>query len=81
VQFLEEGPRLGQDPLLLYRRLFDAIDTDHSGYLTARELREFAEVIGVDLSQHDARRQLRAMDEDGDGRVDFGELVRALRLH
>ena len=63
------------------RRVFDAIDADRGGSLSAVELREALERLSVlgptgeGPSEADADAMLSAADADADGEIDFSEFV------
>ena len=54
--------------------LFDALDVDKSGHLTARELRGFAKKIGIKLTSLMAR-----MDTKRDGKISRAEFRAFMR--
>lgn len=63
------------------RRVFDAIDADRGGSLSAAELREalqrlsVRDELGEEASEADADAMLSAADADSDGSIDFGEFL------
>ena len=76
VQFMKEN---SVDP----RRVFDACDLDGSGFLDFAELKEMIKELVPDASAQERRLMLagmRIVDGDGDGRVSYTEMLRAMRL-
>jgi Ca2+-binding EF-hand superfamily protein len=81
VEFLELSAKAEAEPLVVYRALFDAIDTDSSGELNAPEIREFARVMGITLTASEATDVVHQVDKDGNGTVSFDELMMVLELN
>lgn len=65
------------------RALFNALDTDGSGYITADNLKSIVEEAGYsDQVSPDAIDELIGKcDADGDGRVGFEDFLLALKAH
>ncbi|GFR66462.1 leucine-rich repeat-containing protein 74A-like [Elysia marginata] len=59
--------------------LFVRLDKDKSCSITHDELRTGMEEAGLSLSEHQMESLLRKLDADGDGEIDFGELIDAYR--
>lgn len=55
------------------KELFDAIDTDGSGFLDRTEVGELASTLGIDLSEMDLDTAFQEMDLNSNGRVDLKE--------
>ena len=53
--------------------LFNAIDTDGSGFLDRTEVGELASVLGINLSDDDLTAAFNQMDQNGNDRVDLQE--------
>ena len=62
------------------RQVYDDIDTDKDGRLTAEELRHAAAALGFKLSGENIRSVLQRADEDSDGVISFAELRSFLLL-
>ena len=58
--------------------MFNAMDIDASGYLTAAELQHFLGSFGQFLSDDRMSRFLRVYDDDGNGRITFEEFERVV---
>ena len=61
------------------RAIFGAMDDDNSGFVTAHELREGLEQLGVEPDGGDMENLLMEMDTDGDGRVGVTEFIKAFK--
>src|SRR5262249_35745265 len=64
-----------------YKALIDAFaryDKDGDGFITAGVYRALAASLGQDISEELAQEMVRAMDLDGDGRIDFAEFVSSM---
>jgi Ca2+-binding EF-hand superfamily protein len=68
VEFIDLSVKMDQEPLAVYRALFNAMDSDHSGELNADELIEFARFVGIQVTQAESAQMLAAVDRSGDGR-------------
>lgn len=58
--------------------MFDMIDTDESGTITAEEFQTTLKNLGTDLTMEDIQCMIREVDENGDGDIDreeFKEMV------
>ena len=54
-------------------RLFTELDGDSSGFLSADEVKQLAEKLGLELSDADLTLAMQEMDPSGDGKVDVVE--------
>ena len=59
------------------RKLFAALDTDGSGYITADDLRKLIDEAGFgdDVSDDEIKELINRVDTAGDGRVSFEEFL------
>jgi len=53
------------------RKIFDIFDTDKDGLISSRELKDFAEQMGSDVSSVDVHEGFSNIDTDGSGIVNF----------
>lgn len=53
--------------------LFNAIDTDGSGFLDRTEVGELASILGIELSDEELSAAFKQMDQNGNDRVDLRE--------
>ena len=72
-----KGPKLGvpgSSQEDYYRKLFDRLDSDGSGFLDREEIRELGkQLLGRDLSEGEVDAAMLQMDLDGGGEVEFDE--------
>lgn len=59
------------------RRIFDAVDTDHSGSLDFEELCTCFERLGMNESKASMARLMNEIDTDGNGTIEFEEFAAA----
>jgi Ca2+-binding EF-hand superfamily protein len=53
--------------------LFNAIDSDGSGFLDRTEVGELASILGIQLSDSELSAAFKQMDQNGNDRVDLKE--------
>jgi Ca2+-binding EF-hand superfamily protein len=59
----------------MLRQMFDAIDTDGSGSIDAKELKAIVEKCeGCDASDEAIQKEMAVMDINGDGKITFDEM-------
>ncbi|KAL0266997.1 UNVERIFIED_CONTAM: hypothetical protein PYX00_009385 [Menopon gallinae] len=86
VQLLLGGDHLGgtlldntpADEEKELRDAFRVFDKHNRGFISATDLRAVLQCLGEQLSEEEIEEMIREVDVDGDGRIDFGEFVRAL---
>ena len=61
--------------------MFDMIDEDGSGTITAMEFKTTLQNLGSDLSMEDIQGMIREVDENGDGTIDREEFVKMVEKH
>jgi Ca2+-binding EF-hand superfamily protein len=64
--------------LQLLLQVFRLADLDNSGTLELNEVRAIAEQMGMPLGTDEAHRQLLALDQNGDHKIDFSEFRQLL---
>ncbi|XP_048776737.1 leucine-rich repeat-containing protein 74B-like [Ostrea edulis] len=88
----EEEDLLNEDPLLVlfeYARLqnfrlvdmFKQLDMDNSGSLDREEFSRGLAQVNIPMNRRSLSRLIDIMDKDGDGEIDFGELMAAQQKH
>lgn len=88
----EEEDLLNEDPLLVlfeYARLqnfrlvdmFKQLDTDNSGSLDRQEFSRGLAQVNIPMNRRSLNRLIDMMDVDGDGEIDFSELMAAQQKH
>ena len=60
------------------RQAFMLFDKDKSGYIEAREIREVTTTMGMPLSLEELEDFMKMADQNGDGRLDYNEFVKAM---
>lgn len=60
----------------LYKRLFDHLDENGDGRISALELQQCVHLIGKDMSFDEAEAAIAVHDSDSDGLLDFDDFVR-----
>mmetsp|Transcript_1102 Transcript_1102/g.3132 ORF Transcript_1102/g.3132 Transcript_1102/m.3132 type:complete len:220 (+) Transcript_1102:53-712(+) len=59
---------------------FDLFDTDHSGVISARELRAAMRSLGLNPTREEIRKIITHGDVDGDGNIDLDEFLAMMAL-
>ena len=62
------------------RKVFDALDSDGSGYLSAKEIHTVMSSFSKSATLADAEALISSADPNSDGTVDFREFKRAMAL-
>lgn len=70
----------GAEPVLEeVREAFRMFDENEDGFVDAEELEKVMSSLGlVGLSQQECERMIMVFDDDGDGRISFGEFVKLI---
>ena len=74
---ITDTSKLNQEEILMLRELFSQIDVDGSNSLSASELLQFGDQLG--LSKVQVMQMLAEGDDDGDGEIDFEEFCLLMR--
>lgn len=61
--------------LKYFKKMFDMFDTDHSGAIGFFEMKSLTKHLGVEVSDEDLRRSMDALDENGNGDLEFEEFL------
>lgn len=55
--------------------LFSELDTDSDGLISSKELKEFCEDIGQDITDERASKDIETVDSDKDGKINRDEWI------
>lgn len=72
--------RLSEEEIAGLKEMFKMIDTDNSGQITSKELKEGLKRFGANLSESEISDLMQAADVDSSGTIDYGEFI-AATLH
>lgn len=64
--------------LRYFRKMFDMFDTDHSGAIGFFEMKNLAKHLGVEMTDEALKASMDAIDENGNGDLEFDEFVQWL---
>ncbi len=67
--------KLTDDDLEEIREIFSHYDHDGNGVIDAGEFRALLDALGADLSDDEIATGLRAVDENGNGQIEFDEFL------
>ncbi len=65
--------KLSEDDLAELHEIFDHFDKNKNGKIESNELAELLDALGADMSESEVATGLRALDEDGNGTIEFEE--------
>ena len=80
LQYLDACNQTERDPRHLFKLIFQSVDTDHNGELSVDELLEFVQLCGQPMRREDVCQELKKLDIDANGEVNFDELCRAFGI-
>lgn len=60
------------------KQVFDEFDADGSGQIDKDEIRKVCERLGVEVSEADIADLIKSADDNGDGKISFAELKKAV---
>ncbi|EAX98647.1 EF hand family protein [Trichomonas vaginalis G3] len=80
LAYLDACNKSGADPRYLFRLIYQAVDTDNDGYLSCDELVVFTDLCGQSMSRSQVDEELKKIDVDSNGKIDFNELCRAFSI-
>ncbi|XP_028801871.1 calcium-binding protein CML24-like [Neltuma alba] len=72
------GAKTSADDTKELRDAFDLYDLDKNGVISATELHSVMRKLGEECSLSDCRRMISAVDDDGDGNVNFEEFKKMM---
>ena len=81
LKFLEFIEKVDEDPLYLFRVLFDKIDADKSGEIDLNEFKKFSDVLGLGIDDAELKELFDQVDLDHSGSISFDEVVKLLTLN
>ena len=62
------------------REAFRMFDKDGDGVISTSELRDAMSDLGVDLTDEEVEKMIKAADSDGDGQVNYEEFIQMMTL-
>ena len=80
VEYIKCAQQLDVQPRIFYKRLFDAIDEDHSGSINPDELVEYCRIMRIPITKKEATDVIKSMDYRGLGAIIFEDLCRWLEV-
>ena len=80
VNYLKNCEIAQSNPRHLYRLIFDAIDQDKNGALDEVEIVEFLSLLGIPITPELAKEEVKELDKNGNGLVEFEEICNSLGL-
>lgn len=80
IHFIGAIDELDTNPKLFFKRIFDALDADGSGSIDPEEVVIFSKLCGLPMTESDAIKAIKQIDQDGNLSIDFEELCAALGL-
>lgn len=80
VEFTKALGKLDKDPIVLQRLLFSTLDKDNSGELDNKEIYSFFNYFSPEpITEEDVQNIIDNLDEDGNGKLSFDELMKAFQ--
>jgi hypothetical protein len=76
---LTQVPRLSKVDRERYQRMFEVLDVDHSGTITATELTLAFETLGLDFDRKELHKLLQQVDTNHSGEIDVEEFVYVMK--
>ena len=80
LQYLDACNQTEHDPRYLFRLIFKAVDTDNNNELSVDELLVFVALCGQPMEKSDVIQELKKLDIDSNGQINFDELCRAFGI-
>lgn len=80
IEFTKALGKLEKDPNVLQKMLFSTLDKDGSGDLDVKEIHSFFNYFSPEpITEEDVENIVANLDEDGDGKLSFNEIMRAFQ--
>jgi calmodulin len=67
--------KLSDDALAELHEIFDHFDKNKNGKIESNELAALLDALGAEMSDAEVATGLRALDDDGNGTIEFDEFV------
>ena len=80
LAFIDACIQTEKYPTYFFKLIFDSVDKDGNGAIDIHEMKEFTELCGQPLSEEQLANDIRNIDLDANGQIDFRELCIALKL-
>jgi Ca2+-binding EF-hand superfamily protein len=80
LEFMAVAADFDRNKRGFYRRVFDAIDVNHSGVISPTELQQFCTYMGGNMSEAEAVAVVKSMDYTGLGKLTWDDLCHWLGL-
>ena len=79
---LAEDPAVAAEQMAIYAEIFDDVDTDHDGVITAKELESVMASLGSKPpTEAEIQDWINTVDPDGGGTIDFSEFTKLMNSH
>lgn len=79
-EYLNICMKSASEPRLLFKMIFDSIDLNHNGSLDVKEMMLFGDLVNIPMTKEQAAAELKQLDTDNNGRLEFDELCRAFGI-
>jgi calmodulin len=66
---------LSAEEIAEFQEIFNLVDRDGGGSITAAELGELMDTLGIDATPDEIDAMIKEIDQDGNGDIDFEEFV------
>lgn len=80
IDFLTIFENMENEPFILFRKLFDAIDKNRNEKLSKNEIKVFCDVLDMKTSVGDLESVTKTFGKDKDESLSFEELISGLKL-
>lgn len=67
--------KISEEALAELHEIFNHFDKNQNGAIESNELAELLEALGAEMSDSEVATGLRALDEDGNGTIEFEEFA------